>query len=204
MNYFKLNEKLLKHNLKNKRSITLSLIVSFLITGQIGGFFETELFARDLRVRQKQNNEINPDAGGPGMTTSANGMDVVNIVNPNAGGISHNKFIDFSVGSGNGVIFNNNSTSDPYVSKTGGIVTHNPNLKNSASAILSEVTGSKTSAINGTIEIAGQKADFILANENGITVNGGGFINTSGVTLTTGKPIVTNSNIDLNVQKGAT
>lgn len=202
MNYFKLNEKLLKHNLKNKRSITLSLVVAFLITGQIGGFFETELFARDLRVRQKQNNEINPDTGGPGMTTSANGMDVVNIVDPNAGGISHNKFIDFSVGSGNGVIFNNNSTKDPYVSKTGGIVTHNPNLQKSASAILSEITGSKTSAINGTIEIAGQKADFILANENGITVNGGGFINTSGVTLTTGKPTITNSGIDLNVQKG--
>ena len=204
MNYFKLNEKLLKHNLKNKRSITLSLVVAFLITGQIGGFFETELFARDLRVRQKQNNDIRPDTGpnGPTMSESANKMDVVNIVNPNTGGISHNKFIDFSVGSGNGVIFNNNSTGNPYVSKTGGIVSHNPNLKNSASAILSEVTGNKTSAINGTIEIAGQKADFILANENGITVNGGGFINTSGVTLTTGKPTVTNSGIDLNVQKG--
>ena len=202
MNYFKLNEKLLKHNLKNKRSITLSLVVAFLITGQIGGFFETELFARDLRVRQKQNNEINPDTGGPNMSTSANGMDVVNIVDPNAGGISHNKFIDFSVGSGNGVIFNNNSTTNPYVSKTGGIVSHNPNLQKSASAILSEVTGNKASAINGTIEIAGQKADFILANENGITVNGGGFINTSGVTLSTGKPIVNGSNIELNVQKG--
>ena len=204
MNYFKLNEKLLKHNLKNKRSITLSLVVAFLITGQIGGFFETELFARDLRARQKQNNDIRPDAGpnGPTMSESANKMEVVNIVNPNAGGISHNKFIDFSVGSGNGVIFNNNSTTNPYVSKTGGIVSHNPNLQKSASAILSEVTGNKTSAINGTIEIAGQKADFILANENGITVNGGGFINTSGVTLTTGKPTVTSSNIDLNVQKG--
>lgn len=202
MNYFKLNEKLLKHNLKNKRSITLSLIVSFLITGHVGGFFETELFARDLRPRQKQSNDIRPDTGGPNMTTSANGMDVVNIVNPNTGGISHNKFIDFSVGTGNGVIFNNNSTKDPYVSKTGGIVTHNPNLQNSASAILSEVTGNKVSSINGTIEIAGQKADFILANENGITVNGGGFINTSGVTLSTGKPTVNNSNIELNVQKG--
>lgn len=203
MNYFKLNEKLLKHNLKNKRSITLSLIVSFLITGHVGGFFETELFARDLRPRQKQSNDIKSDPnGGPNMTTSANGMDVVNIVNPNAGGISHNKFIDFSVGTGNGVIFNNNSTKDPYVSKTGGIVTHNPNLQNSASAILSEVTGNKVSSINGTIEIAGQKADFILANENGITVNGGGFINTSGVTLSTGKPTVNNSNIELNVQKG--
>ncbi len=203
MNYFKLNEKLLKHNLKNKRSITLSLIVAFLITGEIGGPFEEEIFARDLRPRTKQNNELNPVVGGgPTLSTSANGTDLVNIVEANGNGISHNKFIDFSVGSGNSVIFNNNSTKGPVVTKTGGIITHNPNLSKSASAILTEVTGSKASAINGTVEIGGQSADFILANENGITVNGGGFINTNGVTLSTGKPTIVGGNIELDVKKG--
>lgn len=202
MNYLKKNEKVLKHNLKNKRRITLSLIVAFLITGQIG-FIEEKAMARDLRARNKSANEIRPDtSGGPSMTTSANGTDVVQINNPNSGGISHNKFIDFSVGNGNGVIFNNNATTEPVVTKIGGIVVHNPNLNKAANAILNEVTGNKGSNINGTIEIAGQKADFILANENGVTVNGGGFINTSGVTLTTGKPTIYGSDINLNVQKG--
>ena len=202
MNYLKRNEKVLKHNLKNKRRITLSLIVAFLITGQIG-FVEEKVMARDLRARNKSTNEIRPDSsGGPSMSTSANGTDVVQINDPNSGGISHNKFIDFSVGTGNGVIFNNNATTEPVVTKIGGIVVHNPNLNKAATAILNEVTGNKGSSINGTIEIAGQKADFILANENGVTVNGGGFINTNGVTLTTGKPTVSGSDIDLNVQKG--
>ncbi|WP_294662562.1 hemagglutinin repeat-containing protein [uncultured Fusobacterium sp.] len=202
MNYLKRNEKILKHNLKNKRRITLSLIVAFLITGQIG-FIEEKVMARDLRTRNKGANEIKPHAsGGPSMTESANGTDVIQITNPNSGGISHNKFIDFSVGAGNGVIFNNNATKEPVVTKIGGIVVHNPNLNKAANAILTEVTGNKGSNINGTIEIAGQKADFILANENGVTVNGGGFINTSGVTLTTGKPTISGSDINLNVQKG--
>ena len=71
--------------------------------------------ARDLRTRNKGANEIKPHAsGGPSMTESANGTDVIQITNPNSsGGISHNKFIDFSVGAGNGVIFNNNATKEP-------------------------------------------------------------------------------------------
>lgn len=202
MNYMQKNEKMLKHNLKNKRRITLSLIVSFLITGGFG-FVEEEVMARDLRARNRSANDIKPDtSGGPSMSTSANGTDVVQINNPNSGGISHNKFIDFSVGNENAVIFNNNSTTAPFVTKTGGIVTHNPYISQSASAILNEVTGNRGSNINGTIEIAGQRADFILANENGITVNGGGFVNTNGVTLTTGKPTVSGADINLNVQKG--
>ena len=54
MNYLKLNEKLLKHHLKNKKRITLSLIVTFLITGGLG-FVEEEALARDLRPRNEKN-----------------------------------------------------------------------------------------------------------------------------------------------------
>lgn len=97
------NEKLLKRQLKNKRKITLSLIVAFLISG---GFGYEEVEARDLRARKKENNIITPDYGSPGMDKSANNTDIVNIVGPDGNGISHNKFIDLSVGDGNGLIFN--------------------------------------------------------------------------------------------------
>ena len=202
MNYLKLNEKLLKHHLKNKKRITLSLIVTFLITGGLG-FVEEEALARDLRPRNEKNHIV-PDINsgkGPGMGhAGSNNIDVINIVTPEKNGISHNKFIEFNVGK-EGVIFNNNGKKEYVDSKLGGIIQKNNNLQNGeASAILSEVTGKKQSYLDGPVEIAGQKADFILANENGITVNGGGFINTSGVTLTTGK--VNNENLNIDVTKG--
>ncbi|RRD33472.1 filamentous hemagglutinin N-terminal domain-containing protein, partial [Leptotrichia sp. OH3620_COT-345] len=48
------------------------------------------------------------------------------------------------------------------------------------------VTGKNKSNINGIVEVAGQRADLVMANRNGIFVNGGGFLNTDRVTLTTG------------------
>ena len=204
MNYLKLNEKILKHSLKNKKRITLSLVVTFLITGGLTGFNE-EAIARDLRVRGAKT-ELNVDKNKypnntPDIGESANKKKVVNIVDPNSNGLSHNKFIDFSVGDGDSVIFNNNM--DQWVqSKTGGLVFKNENLKSNASTILTEVAGTKRSDVNGTIEVAGKRADFILANENGISVNGGGFINTGAVTLSTGKPTVSGENVRFDVTKG--
>ena len=199
MNYLKFNEKLLKRHLKNKKRITLSLIVTFLITGGLG-FVEEEALARDLRPRNEKNNIKFDESSGIKKGHAANNKDVINIVAPEKNGISHNKFIEFNVGE-EGVIFNNNSTK-PYVdTKLGGIVEKNTNLNGKeATAILNEVSGKNKSYLDGPVEIAGQKADFILANENGITVNGGGFINTSGVTLTTGK--VNNENLNIDVTKG--
>ena len=199
-NTFSLNVKLVKHCLKNKRRITLSLIVSFLITGGITG---TTVLARDLRPRQKEKNNVTPDnsgGGGPEMNTAANGADVVNIVDPNQDGISHNKFIDLSVGFGNALIFNNSMVHG--ISQLGGYVTKNTNLSKNATVILNEVTGNNISNINGGVEVFGPRADFILANENGISLNGATFLNTNGITMTTGKPTVNGGNIDFNVTKG--
>lgn len=197
MQEIKFNEKYLKRKLKNKRKITLSLIIAFLISG---GFNSEEVEARDLRVRKKTNNNVVPDYGGPTMNKSANDTDVVNIINPNGQGISHNKFTDLSVGSGNGLIFNNNT--DNGTSQIGGYVTKNPTLSKSASVILNEVRGNHASFINGDVEVFGSKVDFILANENGIILNGATFINTNGVTLSTGAPIINGKDINFNVQKG--
>ena len=198
MREFRETEKFLKRCLKKRASITVALVISFMIAG----IPNVEIDARDLRTRSSEANTISPDKNGPNMSKSANGSDVVNIVGPNSDGLSHNKFIDFSVGSGNNVIFNNNATSESVVSQTGGLVFKNKNLNSEAKTILTEVTGTKTSNINGTIEVAGKKADFILANENGINVNGASFINTNGVTLSTGKVNVENSKINFDVNKG--
>ena len=43
--------------------------------------------------------------------------------------------------------------------------------------------------MDGFLEVAGNRADVVIANPNGITVNGGGFIHTGKAFLTTGKPI---------------
>lgn len=191
------SEKALKRFLKRKLTITTALVVAFLISG-IPYYDETD--ARDLRARVKEENVVRPVEGGPTMNESVNGTDVVNIVKPNENGISHNKFTDLNVGAGNGLIFNNSTENG--TSKIGGYVTKNSNLDKSATIILNEVTGNKASNINGSVEVFGGKADFILANENGINVNGASFINTSGVTLTTGKVTTNGSDINVDIQKG--
>ena len=42
--------------------------------------------------------------------------------------------------------------------------------------------------LRGTIEVAGRRADIVVANPNGITCDGCGFLNSSRATLTTGQP----------------
>ena len=56
-----------------------------------------------------------------------------------------------------------------------------------ARVILNEVTSSKASTLNGYLEVAGNKASVVIANANGISVNGLGFINTDNVIISTGK-----------------
>jgi len=75
----------------------------------------------------------------------------------------------------------------------GGLVNANANLAQSGSArvILNEVTSSNLSQILGYVEIAGSKADLIIANPNGITCSGCGFINTAHLLMVGG-----NSNFD--------
>jgi len=122
-----------------------------------------------------------------GVGVAPNGVPVINIAAPNASGLSHNKFQDFNVGTP-GVVLNNSNKIG--ISQLGGALARNPNLvgRSAASTILNEVTGSSRSNIEGYTEIFGQKANYILASPNGITINGGGFINIPKATLTTGLP----------------
>src|SRR5690606_1748238 len=59
----------------------------------------------------------------------------------------------------------------------------------------SEVTGMSRSQLLGQVEIAGKTAEFILANPNGITCNGCGFINTPRVTMVTGRPNISGGSL---------
>ncbi|WP_411907002.1 hemagglutinin repeat-containing protein [Rhizobium mayense] len=129
-----------------------------------------------------------PAANQPGVGAAPNGVPLIDIVTPNGAGLSHNKYDNFNVGTP-GLILNN-FNGEVGTSNLGGATPGNPNLRNSgpASVILNEVTSGNRSALNGPTEVYGSRADVIIANPNGITCSGCGFINTPHATLTTGVP----------------
>lgn len=99
------------------------------------------------------------------ITISSAGLVTVDIAPADTASISHNTYSAFSVPSA-GVDLNNTSAQ--------------------GSTIVNEVTSTRASHLNGPLTVIGPKADVILANPNGITVNGGRFQNTGNVALTTG------------------
>ncbi|NKM49390.1 filamentous hemagglutinin N-terminal domain-containing protein [Rhizobium leguminosarum bv. viciae] len=129
-----------------------------------------------------------PAANQPGVGTAPNGVPLIDIVTPNSKGLSHNKYDNFNVGTP-GLILNNYK-GEIGNSNLGGITPGNANLNTSgpASVILNEVISGNRSALNGPIEVFGGRADVVIANPNGITCDGCGFINTPHATLTTGVP----------------
>ncbi len=140
-----------------------------------------------------QAQQVTPDAGAPAANrpdigAAPNGIPLIDIVTPNSAGLSHNKYGDFNVGTP-GLILNNYNA-EIGNSKLGGVTPGNPNLRNSgpASVILNEITSGNRSALEGPVEVFGGRADVVIANPNGITCSGCGFINTPHATLTTGKP----------------
>ena len=125
---------------------------------------------------------------------AGNGVPIVNIAAPSGAGLSHNTFSDYNVGQ-QGVILNN-ATNRTQSTQLGGIILGNSNLGGrSASVILNEVNGANPSQLKGYTEVAGQAAHVIVANPYGVTCNGCGFINTPRATLTTGKPVVENGQL---------
>ena len=154
--------------------------MSLLLAGVF--FVDTAIFAEA---------PILPDRRAPGnrqplVQETENGISLVNIVAPSAGGVSRNDYDRFNVPE-KGAILNNSYT----LSKTelAGYVQGNANMaQGPAKIIVNQVTSGNPTTMNGFLEVAGNKADVIIANPNGITVNGGGFINTARAILTTGKP----------------
>src|SRR5690606_31228486 len=58
-----------------------------------------------------------------------------------------------------------------------------------ARVIVNEVNSAAQTRLMGPLEVAGQRADVIIANPSGLVVDGLSFINAAGVTLTTGRPL---------------
>ncbi|MDP1685778.1 filamentous hemagglutinin N-terminal domain-containing protein [Hydrogenophaga sp.] len=132
-----------------------------------------------------------PSAAGhlrPTVLTAPNGVPLVNITTPSAAGVSRNVYRQFDVGTP-GAILNNSRTN--VQTQLGGWVQGNPWLATGpARVILNEVNSSQPSQLNGWVEVGGQRAEVVIANPAGIQVNGGGFINASRATLTTGTPVM--------------
>lgn len=111
--------------------------------------------------------EIVPDG-----TTNTNvaidtaGHATIDIAPRNSDGISLNRYDSFNVNSA-GADFNNRDVA--------------------ARTIVNEVTGVGASSINGDIAVLGPRAHVIVANPNGISVDGARFINVGGLALATGE-----------------
>jgi len=129
---------------------------------------------------------VAPGPGGTAQLQTQGGVPIVNIVAPNGSGLSHNQFLDYNVDR-QGLVLNNALQAGQ--SQLAGQLAANPQLQGqAASVILNEVISRNPSAINGAQEIFGRPADYVLANPNGISVNGGSFINTPNANLVVGRP----------------
>ncbi|WP_179994266.1 MULTISPECIES: hemagglutinin repeat-containing protein [unclassified Acinetobacter] len=129
----------------------------------------------------------------PTILNSANGTTQVNIQTPSKAGVSVNHYQQFDVNQ-NGVILNNSRQNTQ--TQLGGYIQANPWLAGGeAKVIVNQVNGSNPSHLNGYVEVGGRKADVIIANQAGINVDGGGFINAGGVTLSTANPNIQNGQV---------
>ncbi|WP_208438385.1 filamentous hemagglutinin N-terminal domain-containing protein, partial [Bartonella vinsonii] len=171
----------------------LSLVLSFCLAFQplllqaqaLGAQSPVTQVSQGIKAADGVGSVFRPTVGAAG-----NGVPLIDIVRPNGQGLSHNKYDSFNVDA-HGVILNN-STEEVSRSQLGGLVPGNGNLRNTGAAkvILNEVVSANRSSLEGMSEVHGQTADVIIANPNGITCNGCGFINTPRVTLSTGQPII--------------
>ncbi|WP_158623123.1 filamentous hemagglutinin N-terminal domain-containing protein [Pseudorhodobacter sp. E13] len=100
------------------------------------------------------------------VVVNADGSVTVGIAPTTSDGVSLNRYRDFSV-------------PKPGVQLD--------NRTEAARTIVNEVTGTSRTDIEGPVEVLGQRAHVIVANPNGIVIDGGRFVNTGRVALTTGQ-----------------
>ncbi|MGI4903671.1 MAG: filamentous hemagglutinin N-terminal domain-containing protein, partial [Janthinobacterium lividum] len=141
-------------------------------------------------VRAQSTLPITVDRSTPGahpfIGVSSSGVPQVNIVAPNQHGVSVNNFKQYSVGRAGAVLINSGVATQ---SRIAGWVQGNPLLGNGhAGVIVNQVRSGQPTQLLGTTEIAGHRANLIIANPAGISCAGCGFIGAPRVSLTTGLP----------------
>jgi filamentous hemagglutinin family protein len=150
--------------------------------------FISGVFISHTAIAQIRSDPSAPGNQRPTVLLAPNGVPLVNIQTPSAAGVSRNTYSQFDV-QPNGAILNNSRTDTS--TQLGGWVQANPWLATgSARVILNEVNSNNPSNLNGWVEVAGTRAQVVVANPAGISCNGCGFINSTTTTLATGTPIV--------------
>jgi len=164
-------------------TLTFSLLLGF------GSALIVPAAAADI-----QSDPTAPRHQQPTVLKTGNGLPQVNIQTPTAHGVSVNQYRRFDV-DGRGAILNNSHKS--VSTRQAGWIQGNPFLaRGEARIIVNQINSSDPSRLNGYIEIAGRRAEVVMANPAGIRVDGGGFINSAGATLTTGRPILADGRFD--------
>lgn len=126
-----------------------------------------------------------PDGSMP-IIGNVGGVNVLHPVAPTPQGVTLNHFEQFNVGAPGLVI--NNSLAAGQSELAGQLDASQQYTDRAASMIVNQVISAHSSAINGPQEIFGQAADYVLANPNGIYLNGASFINVPRASFVVGTP----------------
>lgn len=153
-------------------------------------FLSPSVHAEDMAIRADKSAPGNQQ---PTVLQAGNGLPQVNIQTPSAGGVSRNQYSQFDVAEKGAVLNNARKAAQTQMA---GWVQGNPNLaRGEAKVILNEVNSANPSRLKGYVEVAGKKADVVIANPSGIQCDGCGVINAGRTTLTTGKAEVENGEL---------
>ena len=138
-----------------------------------------------------------PSAAGnqrPTVLTTASGAVQINIQTPSAAGVSLNQYRQFDTTAA-GTVLNNSRIN--VQTQSAGWVQGNPWLATgSARIIVNQVNSQNPSLLSGTLEVAGQRAEVIIANPAGLQVNGASFLNASRTVLTSGTPVLNGGSLE--------
>ncbi|SUU37188.1 heme utilization or adhesion protein [Actinobacillus seminis] len=160
--------------------------------------FSSSVFAETLIIKADPNAPKNQQ---PIVLQTANGLPQVNIQTPNDKGLSHNKYQDFNVDKKGAIL--NNSHKDTQTQQAGWVQSNPYLARGEAKVILNEVTSTHPTQLKGYLEVAGKKAEVIIANPNGLHCDGCGTINATRSTMTTGNPLLEDGRVTgFQVEKG--
>ena len=153
-------------------------------------FLSPSVQAEDMAIRADKSAPGNQQ---PTVLQTGNGIPQVNIQAPSQAGVSRNQYSQFDVAEKGAVLNNARKASQTQMA---GWVQGNPNLaRGEAKVILNEVNSANPSRLKGYVDVAGKKADVVIANPSGIQCDGCGVINAGRATFTTGKAEVENGEL---------